>query len=114
MLPNLPTHEFKRTLFSLIKSIDFLHSRGILHRDLKPQNLLYCSTTKALKLCDFGLSRFLTLPLEPYSLEVATLWYRPPELLFGKNIYSISVDMWAIGCIFAEMISKEVLFKGYS
>ena len=83
----------------------------MLHRDLKPQNLLI-DRQGALKLADFGLARAFGIPLRQYTHEVVTLWYRAPEILLGSRNYSTPVDIWAIGCIFAEMVMKRPLFPG--
>jgi serine/threonine protein kinase len=73
-----------------------------MHRDLKPQNLLIDGKGN-IKLADFGLARAFGLPVKTYTHEVVTLWYRAPEILLGQKQYSTPVDMWSIGCIFAEM-----------
>lgn len=103
----------KSYLFQLLTSIAYCHSRRILHRDLKPQNLLIDQTGK-LKLADFGLARAFGVPLRTYTHEVVTLWYRAPEILMGSDTYSTPVDIWSIGCIFAEMLTKRPLFPGDS
>ncbi|KAG0312271.1 Cyclin-dependent kinase 3 [Linnemannia gamsii] len=97
----------------LIQGVEFCHQRRILHRDLKPQNLLI-DEHRNLKLADFGLARAFGIPLRTYTHEVITLWYRAPEILMGSRHYSTAVDMWSIGCIFAEMITKRPLFPGDS
>jgi cyclin-dependent kinase 2 len=99
-------------MFQLLKGVDHLHSHKILHRDLKPQNILVKEDKWILKLADFGLSRVYSIPIRPYTKEVLTLWYRAPELLLGTNEYSTPVDIWSIGCIFAEMYIKQPLFRG--
>jgi serine/threonine protein kinase len=84
-----------------------------MHRDLKPQNLLIDSHGK-MKLADFGLARAYSLPIQTYTHEVVTLWYRAPEILLGQKQYSTAVDIWSVGCIFAEMALKKPLFAGDS
>lgn len=83
-----------------------------MHRDLKPENLLFNPGKQLLKLADFGLSRTFSLPVERYTHEVVTLWYRAPEILLGSNVYSTAVDVWSAGCIFAEMFAGRPIFKG--
>ncbi len=101
-------------MHQIIRGIDFLHSHKILHRDLKPQNILICNHTLATKLADFGLSRVYSFPVRPYTKEVLTLWYRAPELMLGLNNYSTDLDMWSVGCILAELYLKRPLFVGDS
>lgn len=103
----------KSYLYQLINGIAFCHERRVLHRDLKPQNLLIDKTGK-LKLADFGLARAFGIPVRHYTHEVVTLWYRAPEILLGARKYSTPVDIWSIGCIFAEMVMKAPLFAGDS
>lgn len=88
--------------------------RRIIHRDLKPANLLIDKEKNCLKIADFGLARTFSLPVRPYSREVVTLWYRAPEILLGATEYSTGIDIWAIGCIFVEMVTKKPLFAGDS
>ncbi|KAF9340400.1 Cyclin-dependent kinase 3 [Linnemannia elongata] len=109
----LPLEQVKEYLHQLIQGVEFCHQRRILHRDLKPQNLLI-DENRNLKLADFGLARAFGIPLRTYTHEVITLWYRAPEILMGSRHYSTAVDMWSIGCIFAEMITKRPLFPGDS
>jgi serine/threonine protein kinase len=100
-------------MYQLLLSIFFCHSHRVLHRDLKPQNLLI-DRKGALKLADFGLGRAFGIPLRTYTHEVVTLWYRPPEILLGSKMYACPVDMWAVGCIFAELVTRRPLFPGDS
>jgi len=97
----------------LCKGVEFCHANRVLHRDLKPQNLLIDSRLN-LKIADFGLARAYTLPMPKYTHEVVTVWYRPLEILLGSLLYSILVDMWSVGCIFAEMATGSPLFRGDS
>lgn len=113
----------------MISGVYYLHAHRILHRDLKPQNLLI-DREGELKLADFGLARAFGIPLRTYTHEVrqyfsawhetapfdrvsgsqiVTLWYRAPEVLLGSRHYSTPVDMWSVGCIFAEMIARSPL-----
>lgn len=103
----------KNYLFQLINGVAACHSRRIIHRDLKPQNILL-GPNDELKIADFGLARAFGIPIRPYTKEVVTLWYRAPELLLGAPEYSTPVDMWSVGCIFAEIVSKRPLFDGDS
>jgi serine/threonine protein kinase len=97
----------------LLAGIEFCHANRVIHRDLKPQNLLINSTLE-LKIADFGLARAVTIPIPQYTHEVVTLWYRPPEILLGSKLYSFPVDMWGVGCILDEMATGGPLFVGDS
>uniref|UniRef100_A0A8R1E2F1 Cell division protein kinase 5 n=1 Tax=Caenorhabditis japonica TaxID=281687 RepID=A0A8R1E2F1_CAEJA len=99
-------------MLQLLRGLHFCHAHHVLHRDLKPQNLLI-NTNGTLKLADFGLARAFGVPVRCFSAEVVTLWYRPPDVLFGAKLYNTSIDMWSAGCIFAEISNAgRPLFPG--
>lgn len=103
--------EVKCLMLQLLEGVKYLHDNWVLHRDLKTSNLLL-NNRGELKICDFGLARQYGSPLKPYTHLVVTLWYRAPELLLGSKQYSTAIDMWSLGCIMAELLSKEPLFNG--
>jgi cell division cycle 2-like len=89
-----------------------MHAKWFLHRDLKTSNILVQHQTGRVALADFGLARRFQEPARAMTQLVVTLWYRAPELLFGETCYGPGVDMWSIGCIFGELISKEAILQG--
>ncbi|KAJ2799953.1 hypothetical protein H4R20_004240 [Coemansia guatemalensis] len=103
--------EVKSLLLQLCSAIAHLHDNWIVHRDLKTSNLLMASGG-ALRVADFGLARKYSSPLGHMTGLVVTLWYRAPELLMGEKQYSTAVDMWSVGCIFAELFVGQPLFQG--
>lgn len=103
----------KSYTYQILQATVFCHSRRVIHRDLKPQNLLV-DTKGAIKLADFGLGRAIGIPVRAYTHEVVTLWYRAPEVLMGSLRYACPLDVWSIACIFAEMATKKPLFHGDS
>ncbi len=110
---NLDAATVQHFLRDLLRGVQFCHARNVLHRDLKPQNLLI-SRDKDLKLADFGLGRAFGIPVKKFTHEVVTLWYRSPDVLLGSTQYGTPVDVWSIGCIFAEMATGTPLFAGKS
>lgn len=96
--------------FQLIAGVQYLHSHRIIHRDIKPDNILIAKNG-ILKLADFGMARYFTVPNRPYTRGVVTLWYKAPELLLG-GLYEFSIDLWSIGCILYEMVTSAPLFPG--
>ena len=109
----LAPDQVKILFYQMVRAVAYLHSNRVLHRDLKPQNILINHSGDC-KLADFGLARVYQLPLRPYTHEVVTLWYRAPEILLGTLEYSPAVDTWSLGVIFAELLEKRPLFPGDS
>ena len=108
--PFLPS-ETKTLLSQVITGLNFLHSQWIMHRDLKSSNLLM-NNRGEIKIADFGMARYYGDPPPKLTQLVVTLWYRSPELLLGAETYGTEVDMWSIGCIFGELLTKEPLLQG--
>ncbi|KAL9689898.1 hypothetical protein QQ045_010289 [Rhodiola kirilowii] len=101
----------KYFIFQLLRGLKYLHSANILHRDLKPGNLLVNSNCD-LKICDFGLARTSRSNGEFMTEYVVTRWYRAPELLLCCDNYGTSIDVWSVGCIFAEILGRKPIFPG--
>ncbi len=98
--------------YQILQGVAYLHDQGIIHRDLKPENILI-NKDGVVKIIDFDLARIIDLE-KPMSRGVATIYYRPPEIFFGDSNYSFSLDMWAVGCILAEILIKDPIFKGHN
>ncbi|CAO3625760.1 unnamed protein product [Cunninghamella blakesleeana] len=104
----------KSILWQLINGVAYLHANWVLHRDLKPANVLLTSEG-IVKTGDLGLARLFNKPLQPLfngDKVVVTIWYRAPELLLGSRHYTKAIDMWAVGCIFGELLALKPIFKG--
>ncbi|KAG0201568.1 hypothetical protein BGX28_005658 [Mortierella sp. GBA30] len=105
--------EVKTLMLQLLSATELLHENWILHRDLKTSNLLL-NNKGEIKVADFGLARRYGEPQGVMTQPVVTLWYRAPELLLGSKHYTTAIDMWSIGCIFAEFVNNEPLLPGRS
>eukprot|EP01057_Protomagalhaensia_wolfi_P002669 Protomagalhaensia_wolfi_Nauph_80__2668@NODE_27_length_4681_cov_39_742568_g22_i0_p2_GENE_NODE_27_length_4681_cov_39_742568_g22_i0NODE_27_length_4681_cov_39_742568_g22_i0_p2_ORF_typecomplete_len349_score52_35Pkinase/PF00069_25/2e63Pkinase_Tyr/PF07714_17/7_8e39Kdo/PF06293_14/2_3e12Kdo/PF06293_14/3_8e03Kinaselike/PF14531_6/2_3e12APH/PF01636_23/1e05APH/PF01636_23/5_8e02Pkinase_fungal/PF17667_1/1_3e05WaaY/PF06176_11/2_3e05RIO1/PF01163_22/7_2e05FTA2/PF13095_6/11FTA2/PF13095_6/0_081Haspin_kinase/PF12330 len=110
----LPLPEAKRVAKALLSALAHCHARGILHRDLKPHNILVSRDLTQIKLADFGLGRWQMRAEKTLTHEVVTLWYRPPEILLGSCRYDASADVWSAGCVVAELLAGRALFPGTS
>ncbi|KAL8698858.1 MAG: hypothetical protein Q9201_006347 [Fulgogasparrea decipioides] len=110
----IPASAIKSMLFQLLNGLLYLHSNWVLHRDLKPANIMVTSKGEV-RIGDLGLARLFYKPLHSLfsgDKVVVTIWYRAPELLLGSRHYTPAVDLWAVGCIFAELLSLRPIFKG--
>lgn len=103
--------QVKYIMKELLLAVNYMHSHWTLHRDIKTSNILIDREGR-LKVGDLGLSRSFADPLKPYTHMVVTMWYRAPELLLGSRVYSTGVDLWSVGCVFAELLLREPLFAG--
>ncbi|CAH0382940.1 unnamed protein product [Bemisia tabaci] len=108
----VPGH-IKAYILMTLQGLEYLHMNWILHRDLKPNNLLI-NSQGILKIGDFGLAKVYGSPSRINTHQVVTRWYRCPELLFGAKLYGVGVDMWAIGCILAELLLRVPFLPGDS
>ncbi|XP_076462531.1 serine/threonine-protein kinase dyf-5-like [Babylonia areolata] len=108
----LPEAVVRNIMYQILQGLSFMHKHGFFHRDLKPENLL-CNGTDLVKLADFGLARE-TRSTPPYTDYVSTRWYRAPEVLLRSTSYSSPIDVWAVGCILAELYTLRPLFPGSS
>ncbi|XP_025105426.1 cyclin-dependent kinase-like 1 isoform X3 [Pomacea canaliculata] len=109
----LPEQMVKKIIYQTLLAVNFCHQYNTIHRDVKPENILITRQGQV-KLCDFGFARILTGPGDEYTDYVATRWYRAPELLVGDTQYGPPVDVWAIGCVFAEVLTGQALWPGRS
>ncbi|EWC48303.1 protein kinase gsk3 [Drechslerella stenobrocha 248] len=109
----MPILDVKLYIYQLFRSLAYIHSQGICHRDIKPQNLLLDPGTGILKLCDFGSAKIL-VENEPNVSYICSRYYRAPELIFGATNYTTKIDVWSTGCVMAELMLGQPLFPGES
>ncbi|KAH8147521.1 uncharacterized protein LAJ45_08348 [Morchella importuna] len=110
----IPEATVKSILWQLLNGVSYLHQNWVLHRDLKPANIMVTAAGEV-KIGDLGLARLFWKPLQSlYTGDkvVVTIWYRAPELLLGSKHYTAAIDLWAVGCIFAELLALRPIFKG--
>ncbi|KAF8566765.1 hypothetical protein P879_07177 [Paragonimus westermani] len=109
----LTDHDIRYYLFELLRALDLCHSMGIMHRDVKPHNILINHKERQLRLIDWGLAEFYH-PGQEYNVRVASRHYKGPELLVDYQMYDYSLDLWSVGCVFASMIlRREPFFHGH-
>ena len=104
--------DIKSWMLMLMRATYFCHANSVLHRDIKPNNLLIAANGE-IKLADFGLARSCADPFQAMTYNTVTIWYRPPELFFQAQFYGGGVDVWSCGCVFAELIARDVLFRAW-
>eukprot|EP00999_Lentomonas_sp_LEN2_P002849 NODE_713_length_1243_cov_92.874552_g674_i0.p1 GENE.NODE_713_length_1243_cov_92.874552_g674_i0~~NODE_713_length_1243_cov_92.874552_g674_i0.p1 ORF type:complete len:234 (+),score=29.39 NODE_713_length_1243_cov_92.874552_g674_i0:438-1139(+) len=113
LYPTFTDEDIRYYMREILKALDFCHSQGIMHRDVKPHNIMIDHTQKKLRLIDWGLAEFYH-PGTEYNVRVASRYFKAPELLVDFQEYDYSLDMWSLGCMFAAMIfRKEPFFHGY-
>lgn len=113
LYPTLSDHDIRYYIFELLKALDYCHSQGIMHRDVKPHNVMIDHQQRKLCLIDWGLAEFYH-PGKDYNVRVASRYFKGPELLVDLEEYDYSLDMWSLGCMFAGMIfQKEPFFYGH-
>lgn len=109
----LSENMIKQITYQILKGLNSIHNKNLLHRDMKPENILI-NLKGEVKIADFGMARNISTPERGMTRNIVTNVYRSPELFFGANYYSSSVDIWSLGCIIGEMFLREKIFPGNS
>lgn len=113
LYPTFSDYDVRYYIYELLKALDYCHSQGIMHRDVKPHNVMIDHEKRQLRLIDWGLAEFYH-PAKEYNVRVASRYFKGPELLVDLQDYDYSLDMWSLGCMFAGMIfRKEPFFNGH-
>lgn len=113
LYPTLTDLDIRYYIFEILKALDYCHSQGIMHRDVKPHNVMIDHENRKLRLIDWGLAEFYH-PGREYNVRVASRYYKGPELLVDLQLYDYSLDMWSLGCMLAGMVfRKEPFFHGH-
>lgn len=107
-----PESVIRNIIYQVLQGLSFMHKNGFFHRDMKPENIM-CNGTELVKIADFGLAREIRSK-PPYTDYVSTRWYRAPEILLRSTSYNSPIDIWALGCIMAELYMLRPLFPGTS
>lgn len=112
LYPTFTNQDIRYYMFQILKALDFCHSLGIMHRDLKPQNIMIDHSQRKLRVIDWGLGEYY-LHRTPYNVRVASRYFKGPELLIGYRYYDYSLDIWSLGCILGALLfRKDPLFQG--
>mmetsp|Transcript_21629 Transcript_21629/g.50539 ORF Transcript_21629/g.50539 Transcript_21629/m.50539 type:complete len:335 (-) Transcript_21629:31-1035(-) len=112
LYPQLTVQDIRFYLYEVLRALDYCHSQGLMHRDLKPQNVMIDHQERKVRVIDWGLAEFYH-PLQEYNVRVASRYYKGPELLVNDTLYDYSLDMWSLGCMLAGMtFKKEPFFSG--
>jgi len=112
LYPTLTPAEIRFYMYQILKALDYSHSQGLMHRDVKPHNIMIDHSKKQIRLIDWGLAEFYH-PLQEYNVRVASRHYKGPELLVNDTLYDYSLDIWSLGCVIAGMtFKKEPFFQG--
>ena len=105
----MPHQKVKAIMYQLCSGLNYIHRNRIIHRDIKPQNILV-DNKGGVKIADFGLARSYAFPLRHYTRDVVTWWYRAPEIFMGCTNYTPAIDIWSLGCVFAQLINNFPIF----